>query len=71
MSRYIDTIGTEPCVETKKDLKARIKNAKLKLKDFVELAGHIDMPWDARNQIIGSLYLELVRLQSEYDGKTS
>ena len=71
MSKYADTVGTESCTETKKDLKARIKQTKLRLKDFIELTNYVDMSWDARTQIIGSLYLDLVRMQDRYNRKTS
>ena len=55
--------STNSCVESNKDLKKRIKMQKMKLNDFIEIADGVDMNWEHKNQMAGSLYLELVRME--------
>jgi hypothetical protein len=62
MSKYgIEIVGG--CVETKKDLKRKLKVEKAKLKDFIEIADNVDMNWEHKQQMTGALYLEIVRLK--------
>jgi len=52
-------LQTDACVETKKSLKERLKIEEMKMDDFVELSIHLDIPWEAKYQTVGQLYLEI------------
>ncbi len=70
MSRYgIKSIGPESCVETPKDLKKRIKQREMILEDLIEMTRIIDMPWEARQQTVGNLYMEIRDMKIRLKGK--
>jgi len=66
-------VTSAECRETKKVLKSRISKEKQKLKDFFELTEYIDMSWEARQQTIGSMYVNILgmkkRLKAHYGKK--
>ena len=68
MGRYGIQSTAENCVETKKDLKKRIKVEKEKLKDFFDITAYIDMPWEARQQTIGSMYINILDMKKRLKG---
>ena len=63
----------ESCVETKKHLKNEIKREKKKLRDFMDVTDRIDMSWEARQQTVGSMYIQIEgmerRLKENYGKK--
>jgi len=62
MSKYrIESVGS--CVESKKDLKKRLKVEKLKLKDFIEILEEVDMDYSHRSQVVGGMYLDIVNME--------
>ena len=70
MGRYGESSAiSEACVETKKDLKKRIKQREIILEDFIEMIKIIDMPWEARQQAIGTLYTEIRDMKNKLKGK--
>jgi len=70
---YGNVISAGSCVETKKHLKAAIKRQKKTIDTFIGFTNTIDMPWEARNQTVGQLYLDLKgmkkRLKEHYGKK--
>ena len=70
MGRYeIGSTMSEACVETTKMLKKRIKQRGAILEDFIEISKVIDMPWEAKQQTIGNLYMEIREMKSRLKGK--
>ena len=64
MSRYAMDANakmSEPCRETKKHVKDRLKRTKLVLKDFISVSEYIDMDYKEKNNVIGSLYMDMHR----------
>ncbi len=59
MSKYGTPTMAENCVETKKHLKQSIKREKRKLKDFIDISENMDMPWELKQQAVGSLYIQI------------
>lgn len=68
MGRYGNTVS-ESCVETKKHLKQSLKDEKKKLKDFFAMTAYIDMPWEARQQTIGSICVNILEMKKRLKGK--
>ena len=70
MGRYgINSVGPESCIETPKDLKKRIKQREMILEDFIEMTRIIDMPWEARQQTVGNLYMDIRDMKKRLKGK--
>ena len=53
------------CMDTKKNLKARLKIEKMKMRDFIGLSRNMDMPWEARYTAIGQLCLQIRELKQQ------
>ena len=64
MSKY-KIEAKNSCVESKKDLKKRLKMEKLKLKDFIEILEEVDMDYGHRAQAVGSIYLDIVHMEKK------
>ena len=60
MGKYAIKSTADSCVETKKDLKKRIKRQKKVLNDFLELTPYLDMDWKEKQAVIGNLYVEIL-----------
>ena len=59
--------ATDSCVETRKNLKARLKIEKMKMKDFIELSRNMDIPWEARYQTVGQQYLHILEIKRQLE----
>lgn len=68
MSRYgtLQSDGYSECVESKKDVKTRLKQAKRKLKDFMEISKNTNIGYDHRQSMVGALYMDLVSAKEQY-----
>lgn len=68
MSRYgiTPSVGHSECLESKKDVKTRLKKAKRKLKDFMEISKNTDIGYDHRQSMVGALYMDLVSAKEQY-----
>lgn len=62
----------EPCRESKKTLKVRLKEAEKKLESGSELLESIGMNYEQKLQAIGALYMDVfhIKRQLEYYAKT-
>lgn len=60
-----DSPCCEPCRESKKTIKKRLKVAKDKLENVTDMLETLDMNYDSKQQAIGSLYMNVRRLQRE------
>jgi len=70
MGRYRNTVSMPGSgIETPKDLKKRIKQREMILEDFIEMTRIIDMPWEARQQTVGNLYMDIRDMKNKLKGK--
>ena len=63
MGGYASVNG--PCRQSRKSIKAEIKKTKSRLTAFVELSNGMDIPYEARMQSVGALYLRITDLKNE------
>lgn len=57
--------ASEPCREPKKQIKERLKQAKKDLETLSDILYRVEMDYAARNQAIGSQYMEVRRLKEQ------
>lgn len=55
------------CVENKKDVKKRLKEAKKRLETGFDLVQYLEISYEAKNQIIGSLYTNVRRIELQLE----
>lgn len=55
----------EPCGPSMRDLKARLKQNKIKMEDFITVTGHVDMDYNERNKCIGNLYMDRLYIKKD------
>ena len=53
------------CMPTMRTMKARLKEQKNLIEDFIELTRKVDMNWELRQQTIGSMYLEIRAIKED------
>jgi hypothetical protein len=55
----------EPCIESKKNVKARLKKAKKNLKYLVEGLWSVDIDYKSRYEAIGAAYMDVARIENQ------
>ena len=63
--KMLDVEYCEPCRESKKTIKKRLKVAKKTLRDAYNLFNHVEISYDTVNQSLGSLYRNVATLEDQ------